>query len=564
MHVDSSRSPNPTGAARVRSPAVDTTPQNPVAQDTDTFGDPRDSETTLTGASHRPAHITRSLALQTQSDAHVEEAPNVDLQKGDSSDAVAALQHALVKLGFLDEAKLANGGEGIFGPATEEAVMEFQAKNGIERLGLYGPATRAALEIALGGGGSTAPAGSGTASTYAPAVELGVGHTGAEVVSLQRALVKLGLLDEAKLANGGEGIFGPATETAVQALQAKHGVETTGFYGPQTRAVLEKVLGGGGTQAGTAGTGATASVDLEEGAEGPAVERLQKNLVRLGYMTQTQVDSGTGSFGPQTRTAVKAFQRDQGVESTGFFGPLTRGAMADAFKDLAANHRVPQTDLAPGDESASVEKLQNNLVELGYLTAAQVNSGKGTFGPQTKTALTEFQKSVGLGAVGVFGAQTRQKLVEALATAARGSAAGGVSSQEAEAARARNASRAGLSANANDVLDRANAHGLYLTGGLGYWNHYHSAGTSVDVSNYAGGGFTETRAMRAFADRMVEMGRSGARGPDGQPLVAYVVYAGQRAGINTNWQWVPVSAWARGDITQGHWDHVHVSTNNNY
>lgn len=134
----------------------------------------------------------------------------------------------------------------------------------------------------------------------------------------------------------------------------------------------------------------------------------------------------------------------------------------------------------------------------------------------------------------------------------------GVSEAEVEAARARNVSTAGLVPQSLRNLERANEYGLHLTGGVGSWNEWHMDGSSVDVSNYAGQGFVETPEMRAYADEMYELGRSGAVGPDGGLLVTHVVYAGMKAGASTNWQWVPVSQ--PGDITQGHWDHVHVET----
>ncbi len=137
----------------------------------------------------------------------------------------------------------------------------------------------------------------------------------------------------------------------------------------------------------------------------------------------------------------------------------------------------------------------------------------------------------------------------------------GVSPEAIQAAKAMNVSPEGLSQNAMYAMERANEYGLHMTGGVGHWNDFHAHGTSVDVSNYTPGqGLTETPEMRAYADEMVELGRSGALGPDGKPLVAYVVYAGKRAGINTGWEWVPVTQPEH--VTQGHWDHVHVSTDN--
>lgn len=135
----------------------------------------------------------------------------------------------------------------------------------------------------------------------------------------------------------------------------------------------------------------------------------------------------------------------------------------------------------------------------------------------------------------------------------------GVSAERQQAARDASVSADGLVPQARRNLDRAWQWGLKLTGGVGTWNQWHADGSSIDVGDYAGGGVgSETPAMRAFADEMVALGRSGATGPDGGLLVTHVVYAGMKAGASTNWQWTPVSD--PNDVTQGHWDHVHVET----
>lgn len=70
--------------------------------------------------------------------------------------------------------------------------------------------------------------------------------------------------------------------------------------------------------------------ELSPGARGPAVKQLQDELVRRGYMTQAQVSTGPGVFGPKTEAALKRFQSDHGVPATGNYGPLTRRAMESA------------------------------------------------------------------------------------------------------------------------------------------------------------------------------------------------------------------------------------------
>ncbi|MFP2910324.1 transglycosylase SLT domain-containing protein [Pyxidicoccus sp. 3LFB2] len=66
--------------------------------------------------------------------------------------------------------------------------------------------------------------------------------------------------------------------------------------------------------------------DLEKGARGADVEKLQKALVKGGYMTQAEMNTGPGIFGPRTQDALKEFQAANGVKNTGYYGPLTRAA----------------------------------------------------------------------------------------------------------------------------------------------------------------------------------------------------------------------------------------------
>lgn len=60
------------------------------------------------------------------------------------------------------------------------------------------------------------------------------GDEGVDVAILQRSLAQLGLYDENKI----DGIFGPATDRGVRALQEKKGLEVDGLVGPKTLAQL--------------------------------------------------------------------------------------------------------------------------------------------------------------------------------------------------------------------------------------------------------------------------------------------------------------------------------------
>ena len=67
----------------------------------------------------------------------------------------------------------------------------------------------------------------------------------------------------------------------------------------------------------------TEPAQLRSGAEGPAVEALQRRLAELGY----QVHEVDGQFGSETHHAVVAFQKVNRLGRDGVVGPVTRTAL---------------------------------------------------------------------------------------------------------------------------------------------------------------------------------------------------------------------------------------------
>jgi peptidoglycan hydrolase-like protein with peptidoglycan-binding domain len=130
------------------------------------------------------------------------------------------------------------------------------------------------------------------------------GATGDVVRRLQRALRRtpnLGLVVD--------GIFGPATETAVKQFQQGAGLPVDGIVGPQTWAALP--------------SGAPMPT-LHEGSAGAVVSSLQQVLTN-GASGQWNTSPGVidGNFGPNTQASVKAFQTWGGVAADGVVGDQT-------------------------------------------------------------------------------------------------------------------------------------------------------------------------------------------------------------------------------------------------
>jgi peptidoglycan hydrolase-like protein with peptidoglycan-binding domain len=151
-----------------------------------------------------------------------------------------------------------------------------------------------------------------------------------------------------------------------------------------------------------AGTGLT----LHAGSDGAEVERLQEELVDLGYLTRAQFLTGPGRFGPQTDAALRNFQRDNHLEVNGTLDAATQSA----FGELNEGVKL-------GSEGNVVRGLQDRLVAVGAMTVAEVMSGAGIFGLKTDAALKFFQRSHGIEPTGVLRDETYQALLLAAPSA---------------------------------------------------------------------------------------------------------------------------------------------------
>lgn len=134
-------------------------------------------------------------------------------------------------------------GTGYFGPKTEAAVLDLQAKAGLNVVGYIGPKTWAAAWSGSASGGSAPAAGSGggytpptpdscsLGATTAPAWpgrQFVEGDTDAELQCFQKQLATrgYGLI--------GTGFYGPNTKAAVVDFQSKQGINPSGIVGPKT------------------------------------------------------------------------------------------------------------------------------------------------------------------------------------------------------------------------------------------------------------------------------------------------------------------------------------------
>ena len=168
------------------------------------------------------------------------------LRNGDQGTDVAYVQQRLRELGYLS-----GNADGVFGNATERAVKDFQAANGLTADGVVGNRTLAMLDSPSAKSKSAASASASTATdtsraTAVPAPRsytastpnatygyLAPGNTGSKVRSLQNRLIELGYLS-----GSASGTYDDATEEAVRAFQARNGQWVDGKAGPDTQTAL--------------------------------------------------------------------------------------------------------------------------------------------------------------------------------------------------------------------------------------------------------------------------------------------------------------------------------------
>ncbi|WP_414640798.1 LysM peptidoglycan-binding domain-containing protein [Archangium sp.] len=178
--------------------------------------------------------------------------------------------------------------------------------------------------------------------------------------------------------------------------------ELVTFSGGNPRPGTAPAGGGSAPAAPTKPSGGNASIkgldlpggDLEKGAKGEAVKQLQTALVKLGHMTQAEMNTGPGIFGPKTEAALKEFQAAHGVPNTGYYGPKTRAAFDKLGADVGGTggSSGPGPVTGPGNEPgakggvslAQLRKIMPNLSQakaeqyLPHLNKAMAEAGINT------------------------------------------------------------------------------------------------------------------------------------------------------------------------------------------
>ncbi|MBI5414652.1 peptidoglycan-binding protein [Candidatus Peregrinibacteria bacterium] len=262
-----------------------------------------------------------------------------DLFLGSSGEEVRKLQKYLKVLGFFDGSAAE---EGIYGPLTQKAVLDFQISRRIIAAhsdfgaGVLGPKTRIALEEMLRdempsvseSGGPTISSNPLRTAIISPG--MGISTKGKNVKRLQMILRSLGYFSGETTEN-----YGNQTIEAVVAFQIDHDIindafdPSAGYYGQRTHVKLQEILAERKQRLESFSERKYVQIipiplaevvgiperekllvnsqRMKVGDKGEIVRILQLKLIAANYLEK---GFDTGFFGEKTREALMKFQKD--------------------------------------------------------------------------------------------------------------------------------------------------------------------------------------------------------------------------------------------------------------
>lgn len=303
--------------------------------------------------------------------------------------------------------------------------VRYGKKSGYVRKDVVNEYAASTANVPTSAGQSAATIASGTYRT------LKQGMSGDDVEVLEIGLIYAGYMDTLP-----DKKYDENTVIAVKAYQKANNLKADGIAGDATQRKLLGDPGSVATMEGSAaiveesaGSSGVISIPVDNGllklgSKGDQVRALQSQLQALGYLSSKP----DGGFGPETESALKAFQKANKLSADGVAGQATQNALATASAkasaNAAGNSSASNTLLKEGSSGTAVQQMQTALQNLGYYTGKVT----GSFGSLTQEAVKAFQRANNLSADGVAGTSTLNKLYSGSAIAKSGSSSNNTAS----------------------------------------------------------------------------------------------------------------------------------------
>ena len=235
---------------------------------------------------------------------------DITLRIGSKGEAVKDVQRRLKELGYYKSSI-----DGSYGSVTASAVKAFQQKNSLTADGVCGEDTLKMLNSSSAKGANDSDKDDedddGT---------LRIGSKGEAVKDVQRRLKELGYYKSSI-----DGSYGSVTASAVKAFQQKNGLTADSVCDEGALKKLNSSSAKGANDK-TAEESLKTNQMLSPGDDNAQVKAMQIRLKELGYYTNT-ID---GEYGNSTKSAVKAFQKNNGLTQTGIADEATLEKMVSS------------------------------------------------------------------------------------------------------------------------------------------------------------------------------------------------------------------------------------------
>lgn len=383
-------------------------------------------------------NIIRDVPVETRLESY----PGTPIRRGDTGSVVRRIQNTLngISNNYPLIPKLTP--DGVFGETTEEAVRTFQSIFNLTPDGIVGRATWYRLiNIFVGinrlnelrSVGNTL---FGLSLEYPDAIV--EGDTGEKVSIMQLMLNILSEYYDEIPPVPQTGSFEQQTLQGVLAFQQLFGLPLNGEGDDVTWEAMYNAVKGiyiatdTGTNEQPVEVLDFPGTTLMQGARGASVLALQEYLNEISLVyTEISPVSPTGNFGPNTRAAVLAFQREFGLPETGTVDRVTWNRITQTFVTVRegaqpAFGQYPGYELSEGqvDRVRGIEPNTDNLTGRPVYSIQQmlrtVNSEKdlpgipdGIYGAQTTDRVRTFQRENNLSETGNVNRETFDSIMNA-------------------------------------------------------------------------------------------------------------------------------------------------------